>query len=186
MTRSGKLRVIAFGVAVVTIVLLVGCKGGNSCEKSLDDYSTADPGTGGGTTPGGGSTPGGGTTPGGGGGGDPVPDDDRGRLLDYINEGRARAGLSALGWDSKMASVAQNYAEYCAAKRAYSPTLSGTPSSRLRGGGVSFNQCDETGVYIDTVTLFINSEVYKDMDQSKLNNPAFTRVGIGYGICHYS
>jgi uncharacterized protein YkwD len=178
------MHMFAAVAAISALALLVGCKGGDSCKK---DFAEPTAGTGSTLPPAGGGT-GSGTTPPSGGstGGDPAPTDDRGELLELINDARQRQGLSQLLYDSRMGSVAQNYAEYCAAQRAYSATLSGTPSSRLRGGGVTFNQCAETGVYIDTVTLFINSEVFKKMDQSKLMNPAYGRIGIGYGKCHYS
>jgi len=180
MTLRHATHTLTAVAAIFALAMLVGCKGGDSCKK---DFAEPTAGTGGTLPPTGGGT--GGTDPSGGGstGGDPAPDGDIGSLLEKINDARQTAGLSQLQWDSKIAAVAQNYAQYCATIRQYSPTLSGTPSSRLKQGGVSFSNCDETGKCDEWP--FVPS-INSDLDRNKLLNPAFNRIGIGYYNAHYS
>ncbi|TET35799.1 MAG: hypothetical protein E3J72_09835 [Planctomycetota bacterium] len=198
--KHSRLTILIAIAAVLSFATIAGCgKSGKSSKSDIPATSGSGAGGTGGTNTGGGTTPGGGgSTPGGGssgtgggngtggGGGDIPTDRERQDLFDKINNLRQSSGVHLLSYDLRIEGVATDYAYVCAQNRQYSPNLNGTPENRLRAGGVSFSQCGETGMHYDGMILFINTEVYGELDKTILTNPVFNRVGIGGGEAHYS
>ena len=106
-------------------------------------------------------------------------------LFNMINDLRNSSGVTALTHDPSLKAVAQAYSEMWSVIKPtvppphYQPDVDGTTlNSRLTNGGVSFTSCDETGCVDYTSSTPQAASGY--MNQSKLLNPAFTRVGVGY------
>ena len=177
-----------------------GCGVNSGSSTGRPAYAVPGSGTGGGS---GGGLPGGGSGGGSGGGGsDPGSGGGsagglENQLLQLINDGRAAKGVDPLQWDSQIAAVAEAYCRYMANKigsqgfsEPYKPNMDGKgPSKRLQDGGVSFNKCAETGVLGDPQYLppdvSTAQKAYAHLDHGKLNNPAYTRVGIGHHFEHF-
>ncbi|MHC4663414.1 MAG: hypothetical protein ACYS8W_17275 [Planctomycetota bacterium] len=99
-------------------------------------------------------------------------------MLTLINNART----TDLTLDGSISAVAQAYANWHEPQMAmsYSPTADGlSPSIRLTNGGVTYTSCDETGALGLTALMESAAAAYPLLDSTKLNNPAFTRCGIG-------
>jgi uncharacterized protein YkwD len=87
-------RVLVIATVILSLAMLVGCKGGNACERSSEDIPTPDPGGGGG-----------------GGGGGSSGSDGELYCLELVNAERQKAGVSALQWDPQLAEIAKWFAQ---------------------------------------------------------------------------
>ncbi|TET35800.1 MAG: CAP domain-containing protein [Planctomycetota bacterium] len=210
---TGKKGLLVLTAIIIGLVVwMPGCsKKHKSSRDSIPNYGgggggsagggTGSGGNGGGTSTGGGGTGGGstgsGTQTGGGTGGGGGPAGKAGELFQLINEGRMNKGVDPLTWDPQIASVAEAYCRWLAnwigskgSSSPYSPTADGkNPRQRLEEGGVTFVKCDETGVIGDPVYMppevATAQQAYANLDHSKLNNPAFTRAGVGHYFEHF-
>jgi uncharacterized protein YkwD len=104
-------------------------------------------------------------------------------LITLINDMRNSSGLPALTKDPALTAVAQSYAEsyqiHMPSPAAYTATLGGTTlQGRLTAGGLNPSQYDETGVadYASSAA----QAAFPLLNQSKLTNPAFTKIGVGF------
>jgi uncharacterized protein YkwD len=116
--RKNLYSTLGVALAVLAILLLTGCKGGDSCKRGTGDTATPDDtgGSGGGGTPSGQTVPGNAALglaespeapriPGG-------TSDER-KVAQDVNDFRQQNGLSALSWTDALGDAERSHSYYC-------------------------------------------------------------------------
>jgi hypothetical protein len=101
------------------------------------------------------------------------------QLLELVNQERARAGLPALVWDSRLAAAAQRHAEAMAKKRKLSHQLPGEPDLQHRLAAAPLDISGENVGFGPDIAGIHDGFMHSPPHRANILDPGFDAIGIG-------
>ncbi len=103
------------------------------------------------------------------------------RMLELVNQERAKAGLNALKWDAEVARVANIKAQDMVQNNYFSHTSPtyGSPFDMMKSFGISYRTAGENLAGYNSVEGAHNGLMNSDGHRANILNPNFTHIGIG-------